>query len=83
MPDTFGGRYIASDKMKEVFTEFSQSSENRNKYNNVVHNAAAALAAEQFNRMVKQPPTDNKNVVVMLTGSPGAGKTSSVMNAGN
>ena len=82
MPDTFGGRYIASDKMKEVFTEFSQSSENRNKYNNVVHNAAAALAAEQFNRMVKQPPTDNKNVVVMLTGSPGAGKTSSVMNAG-
>ncbi len=82
MDNTFGGRYIASDMMKEVFEDFNQSSAHRNKFNNVVHNAAASLAAEQFKQTVSKPPKEGKDKVIFLTGSPGAGKTSSVMNDG-
>lgn len=48
MKDTFGGRYIASDMMKEVFADFRQSPANRNQFNNAVHNSAASLAAEHL-----------------------------------
>lgn len=81
MRDTFGGRYIASDMMKEVFDDFSKSPANRNQFNNAVHNSAASLAAEQFKQAL-DAPLEGRNTVVFLTGCPGAGKTSSVMNNG-
>lgn len=80
--DTFNGRYIASDMMKEVFEDFNKSSDNRNRFNNAVHNASAALAAEHFRQMLDEPIQDGRDTVIFLTGSPGAGKTSSVMNNG-
>ncbi|MDO5651581.1 MAG: hypothetical protein Q4G13_05530 [Moraxella sp.] len=82
MDDTFSGRYIASDMMKEVFQDFRQSPANRNQFNNAVHNTAATLSAEHFRQMLDKPITDERDRVVFLTGSPGAGKTTSVMNDG-
>ncbi|WP_163598185.1 LPD1 domain-containing protein [Moraxella catarrhalis] len=78
--DTFDGRYIASDMMKEVFDDFNKSPASRNQFNNAVHNTAAALAAEHYKQMLNEPIQDGRDTVVFLTGSPGAGKTSSVMN---
>ena len=77
--DTFEGRYISSDMFKEMFDDFNKSPANRNEFNNAVHNSAASLAAEHFKQMVSEPIKDNKDRVVFLTGSPGAGKTSSIM----
>lgn len=77
---SFDGRYIASDMMKEVFDDFNKSPASRNQFNNAVHNTAAALAAEHFKQMLNEPIQDGRDTVVFLTGSPGAGKTSSVMN---
>ena len=80
--NTFDGRYIASDMMKEVFEEFNQSPAHRNQFNNAVHNAAASLAAEHFKQMASQAPSEGRDTVIMLTGAVGAGKTSSVLNDG-
>ncbi|UZA18164.1 ssDNA-binding domain-containing protein (plasmid) [Moraxella bovis] len=79
---TFEGRYIASDMMKEMFSQYSQSQETRNKHNNAVHNTAAALAAKHFNDMLDKPIENGRDTVVFLTGSPGAGKTTTVLNKG-
>lgn len=78
----FEGRYIASDMMKEMFSQYSQSQETRNKHNNAVHNTAAALAAKHFNDMLDKPIENGRDTVVFLTGSPGAGKTTTVLNKG-
>ena len=45
---SFQGRYVNSDLMKEMFPEYSESKEHRNRYNLPVHNDAAVLAAAQF-----------------------------------
>lgn len=82
MDSTFQGRYIASDMMKEVFKDYRQSPAHRNQYNNAVHNSAAALAAKHFEQMLEESSVDGKKRVVFLTGSPGAGKTSAVINNG-
>lgn len=79
---TFEGRYIASDMMKEMFSQYSQSQETRNKHNNAVHNTAAALAAKHFNDMLDKPIENGRDTVVFLTGGPGAGKTTTVLNKG-
>lgn len=81
MSSTFNGRYIASDMMKEVFDDFNQSPAHRNQFNNAVHNSAATLSALHFEQMINEPVTDGRDTVVFLTGCPGAGKTSSVMNS--
>ncbi len=41
---SFQGRYVNSDLMKEMFTEYNVSKGHRNRYNLPVHNAAAVLA---------------------------------------
>jgi len=79
---SFGGRYISADLMKEQFDQYAISREGRNRYNQPVHNAAAVLAAEQFRRMMEAPPEPGRNTVMFLTGCPGAGKTTAVMEAG-
>lgn len=79
-PSTFDGRYICSDMFKEMFPEFSQSPATRNKFNNAVHNTAATLAAEHFKQTMRQTGAEGQDTVIFLTGSPGAGKTSSVVS---
>ena len=46
------------------------------------HNAAAVLASEQFRRILAEPAEPGRDRVVLLTGIPGAGKTSSVLENG-
>ena len=76
---SYGGRYISADLFKEQFAQFAQSKETRNRYNTPVHNAAAVLAAEQFRRKVADHSEPQRDKVIFLTGIPGAGKTSSVL----
>ncbi len=78
---SFGGRYICADLFKELFPEYAASKETRARYNAVVHNSAAVLAAEQFNRVIADASRPG-NEVVFLTGVPGAGKSSSISTKG-
>ena len=81
LPQSFKGCYINSDLFKEIFPEYAASKEAKTRYNAVVHNAAAVLAAEQFRRIVADPLREGKKVI-FLTGIPGAGKTSSIIISG-
>jgi hypothetical protein len=78
-----GGRYINSDLMKEMFTEYRASAYSRNRYNAPVHNSAAVLAAEQFRRVVLDRTEPTRDTAIFLTGIPGAGKTSFALGAGS
>ena len=79
-PDTHGGRYVAADMMKEVFPEFSASREGRSTYNIPLHNSAAVLASEQFRRAVADARHPERDTAIFLTGIPGAGKTSAILD---
>ena len=79
-PDTHGGRYVAADMMKEVFPEFSASREGRTAYNIPLHNSAAVLASEQFRRAVADTSHPERDTAIFLTGVPGAGKTSAILD---
>ncbi len=79
--DTFGGRYVCADTMKELMPGYAQSRESRNALNEAVHNASAVLSAEQFRRVVGQGPAPHSNVAVFITGIPGAGKSTAVETA--
>ena len=79
-PQSFEGRYICSDLFKETFPEFAASNEARGRYNNPVHNCAAVLASEQFRRTVRDPAHPERDTVIFLTGVPGAGKTTTVLD---
>lgn len=76
-----GGRYIAADLFKEHFPDFNESKDARNRYNTPVHNSAAVLAAELFRRRLAADEPD-RDMVIFLTGMPGAGKTTSVLAGG-
>lgn len=76
--DSFGGRYVCADLMKDVIPEYAASKEARGRYNAVVHNAAAVLAAEQYRRVIADDSDPNRNRALFVTGMPGAGKTSTV-----
>ena len=79
-PQSFEGRYVCSDLFKETFPEFAASNEARGRYNNPVHNSAAVLASEQFRRMVRDAAQPERDTVIFLTGVPGAGKTTAVLD---
>ena len=79
-PQSFEGRYVCSDLFKETFPEFAASNEARGRYNNPLHNSAAVLASEQFRRMVQDPAYPERDTVIFLTGVPGAGKTTAVLD---
>ena len=79
-PDTHGGRYVAADMMKEVCPEFSASREGRSTYNIPLHNSAAVLASEQFRRAVADMSHPERDTAIFLTGIPGAGKTSAILD---
>ena len=80
-PQSFGGRYICSDLFKETFFQYGASKESRNFYNTAVHNSAAVLASEQFKRVILDR-NESGDVVYLLTGIPGAGKTTSILSGG-
>lgn len=81
-PRSIDGRYICADLFKEVFEPYRASRESRSRYNNCVHNTAAALAGEQFRQVLTLPSyrQQARDKVVFLTGIPGAGKTSLVLS---
>jgi len=79
--DSHGGRYVCADLMKDVIPEYAASKETRGRYNAVVHNAAAVLAAEQYRRVISDDSDPARTEAVFVTGMPGAGKTSTVQNA--
>jgi hypothetical protein len=78
-PDSFSGRYVSADLMKETFAAYRETPEARNRYNAAVHNSAAVLASEQLRRLLAVRPDADADLVVLLTGIPGAGKTSAVI----
>ena len=47
-----------------------------------MHNSAAVLASEQFHRAVADASQPQRDTVLFLTGIPGAGKTSAVLDQG-
>lgn len=78
--DTHAGRYVAADMMKEVFPEFSASRAGRTEHNVLLHNSAAVLASEQFRRAVADTSHPERTRAIFVTGIPGAGKTSAVLD---
>lgn len=74
LPQSMDGRFVNSDLFKETFPQYAESKESRYLYNTPVHNAAAVLAAEE-----RKPGVD---LVYMVTGVPGCGKSTSVLNNG-
>lgn len=82
LPEAHGGRYVGADLAKELFADYNQSREARNRYNAPVHNSAAALAGQLFEQAVLDHRHPERDRAVFLTGSPGAGKTTMVMEQG-
>lgn len=78
-PHTFGGRYVCADSAKELFSVFARDADSRNRFNGPVHNAAAVLASAAFHAAVATPRSSAHDTAYFLTGVPGAGKTSSVL----
>ena len=66
------GRYINSDLMKMVFKIYSESQENRAKYNLAVTNSAACLTNEFYIRTIKDR---NIKRCIYIAGPYGAGKS--------
>lgn len=81
-PESFGGRYVGADLMKETLPEYAASPVSRGRYNNAVHNTAAVLASAQFSRAVGDRSDPMRQGAIFLTGSPGSGKTSLVLANG-
>src|SRR5436305_721293 len=52
----------------------------RNRYSAPVHNAAAVLSAEQFRRRLADDRDPQQRIAILLTGIPGARKTTSVLS---
>ncbi len=77
-----GGRYVGADLVKELFDDYNQSREARNRYNAPIHGSAAALAGRLFEKAVAENAHSGRDRAVFLTGSPGAGKTTMVMDQG-
>lgn len=77
-PRSLEGRYVNSDLMKEMFPVFRASKEAKNYFNLPVHNAAAALAAEQFSKVVRDTGNSEQIFMHFVTGTPGSGKTTAI-----
>ncbi|MGD9887884.1 MAG: zeta toxin family protein [Halothiobacillaceae bacterium] len=82
-PRAFGGRYVSADLFKETFDDFNASPESRNYFNSPVHNSAAVLSAALFRENLNNPLAPEQNNVIFLTGIPGAGKTTSILETGD
>jgi hypothetical protein len=78
-PRSFEGRYACADLFKEQFEAYRASLDTRARYNAPLHNAAAVLASEQLRRVVADDRDADRDTVIFLTGIPGAGKTTCVL----
>lgn len=72
LESSIDGKYVCSDLFKETFPLYAASVESRSKYNRTVHNSAACLASEYFDRLVS---SDEVKKCIFLSGVPGAGKS--------
>lgn len=72
LESSHNGKYICADLMKETFPIYTESVESRKIYSGVIHNSCACLAAEAFERQVKNPEIER---CIFLAGVPGAGKS--------
>jgi hypothetical protein len=79
---SFGGRFVSADLFKETFPEYAASRESRNRYNAPVHNSAAVLASAHLRNLLRDNGDSERDTVVFLTGTPGAGKTSGILHHG-
>lgn len=82
LEQSYGGRFVNSDLFKETIPQYSESKDTRNVYNTAVHNTAAVLAAEQLKRVLAQEAAPGRDKVLLLTGVPGCGKSTSVLQDG-
>lgn len=72
LPSSINGQYICSDLFKETFDKYIESINTRKKYSQVIHNSAAVLANELFQRQTIDPKYKK---CIFLTGIPGGGKS--------
>ena len=72
LESSHNSRYVCTDLMKETYPVYCNSIESRRKYGGVVHNSCACLAAEVFERKIKDPTIKK---CIFLSGTPGAGKS--------
>jgi hypothetical protein len=70
-----GAVYIARDKAKELFAEFRQNPTVNNRHSDA---AASAIADAARRTLLLEPPTLNRNWLLLVTGCPASGKTVSV-----
>jgi hypothetical protein len=82
LPQSFGGRFISADTFKETFDAYRGSPAHRQRYTAPLHNASAVLADAWLRHALRQPRAPGRDAVVLITGVPGAGKTASVLAAG-
>lgn len=82
LEQAFGGRYVCADLVKELFSDYCASKESRGRYNAAVHNSAAVLASLQLKQTLGETQYPERDTVILLTGVPGAGKTTTVLQAG-
>ena len=82
LEQSFGGRYVGADLFKELFSDYRASTDARARYNAPVHNTAAVLASAQLKQQLTDREYPERDTVILLTGVPGAGKTTSLLDAG-
>ena len=80
--ESYDGRYVSADLMKELFSDYSASRESRARYNDVIQNSAAALASVQFRRAIHDQKQIDRKEALFITGVSGAGKTSAILANG-
>lgn len=72
MDSSVHGKYVCSDLFKETFPLYTESIDSRKRYSEIVHNSAACLAGEYFDRLASDPSIKK---CIFLSGVPGAGKS--------
>jgi hypothetical protein len=81
LPPSLGGRFISADTFKETFDAYRGNPAHRQRYNAPLHNTCAALANAWLRHVLRQSRTPGRDAVVLITGVPGAGKTTAVLAA--
>jgi hypothetical protein len=79
LPQALGGRFISADTFKETFEAYSGHRDRRRRYNGPLHNTCAVLASAWLRETLREPREQGSRCVTLITGVPGAGKTSSVL----
>lgn len=74
IPETQGGKYVATDTAKELSGEYASSKEARRRYDQEVQGPAGDIAKAQYEARLKQI-TPESDRVILVTGAPGSGKS--------